>query len=116
MARFAGAPVPALRLDTVLHDDFDALRAARGEDDTRMITFVDGLDEAALGGSFSYRATSGERYVAQLAPALDHMFNHQTHHRGQCHAVLTGFGTEVPGLDLMRFYGEVGHGGLIRLS
>ena len=54
--------------------------------------------------------------MAELAPALDHLFNHQTHHRGQCHAILTGLGTEAPGLDLMGFYNEVGHGGLIRLG
>ena len=116
MARLAGAPTPALRLDTVLHDDFDALRAARGEEDTRIITFVDGLDDAALGSSFNYSPVSGGRYVAQVGPVLDHLFNHQTHHRGQCHAVLTGLGAEAPALDLMAFYNEVGHGGLIRLS
>ncbi|WP_237476480.1 DinB family protein [Lichenibacterium dinghuense] len=117
MARFTGAPVPALRLDAVLHDDFDALRAARGEEDTRIITFVDGLDDQALSSSFTYSPVSMPgRFVAQLGPALDHLFNHQTHHRGQCHAILTGLGRAAPSLDLMVFYGEVGHGGLIRLS
>lgn len=117
MARFTDAPVPALRLDTVLYDDFDALRAARGEEDTRIITFVDGLDAAALASSFTYSPVSRPgRFVAQLGPALDHVFNHQTHHRGQCHAILTGLGREAPSLDLMAFYGEVGHGGLIRLA
>ncbi len=116
MARFAGAPALPLKLDTILHDDFDALRAARGEEDTRIITYVDGLDEAALASSFGYSRTSGERYVAQLGPALDHLFNHHTHHRGQCHAVLTGLGAGAPALDLLAFYNEVGHGGLIRLA
>lgn len=116
MARFTGAPVPALKLDSVLYDDFDALSAARGEEDTRIIAYVDGLDEAKLASSFGYTPSRGGRYVAELAPALDHLFNHQTHHRGQCHAILTGLGTEAPGLDLMGFYNEVGHGGLIRLA
>ena len=116
MARFAGAPTPALRLDTVVHDGFDALRAARGEEDTGIITYVDGLDGAALRSSFGYSPTAGGRYVAELGPALDHLFNHQTHHRGQCHAVLTGLGRDAPALDLMAFYKEVGHGGLIRLA
>lgn len=116
LARFTGAPVPALRLDSVLHEDFDALRAARGEQDTGLITYVDGLDAAALGSSFTYAPAAGGRYVAQLGPALDHLFNHQTHHRGQCHAVLTGLGAGAPALDLMAFYNEVGHGGLIRLA
>ena len=80
------------------------------------MAYVDGLDAAALAQTFTYRrATAPETYVAELGPALDHMFNHQTHHRGQAHAVLTGLGAEAPALDLMAFYAEVGYGGLVRL-
>ena len=117
MARFTGAKPGTLRLDTILHDDFESLHAARQAEDTRLIGFVDGLDAAALAGTFTYqRTTSLETYVAELGPALDHVFNHQTHHRGQAHAVLTGLGAEAPALDLALFYAEVGHGGLIRIA
>ena len=117
MGRFTGRPEVGLRLDTILHDDFDALHAARQNEDTRIITYVDGLDVAALAGTISYsRATAQESYVQELGGALEHLFNHQTHHRGQAHAILTGFGAEAPALDLIFFYREVGFGGLIRLS
>lgn len=117
MGRFTGKPEVGLRLDTILHDDFDGLHAARQAEDTRIMAYVDGLDAAALARSFTYRRTGApETYVADLPPALDHMFNHQTHHRGQAHAVLTGLGVAAPALDLMAFYVEVGYGGLIRLS
>ena len=117
MARFAGRPAPSVRLDAILYDDFDALRAARGEEDTRIITYVDGLDPGALAGTFSFEARSMPgRYVQEIGPALDHLFNHQTHHRGQAHAILTGLGADAPSLDLALFYAEVGHGGLVRLS
>lgn len=117
MARFAGRPPLPARLDAIVFDDFDALRTARGEEDTRIITYVDGLDARALAGTFSFQAQSMPgRYVQELGPALDHLFNHQTHHRGQAHAILTGLGAEAPGLDLALFYAEVGHGGLIRLA
>ena len=117
LARFTGAEAGPLRLDTILHDDFDGLHAARQAEDTRIITFVDGLDAAALERSFTYRRMSSpETYSGTLGPALDHLFNHQTHHRGQAHAVLTGLGAEAPALDLARFYAEVGHGGLIRIA
>jgi len=39
----------------------------------------------------------------QLVPALAHWFNHQTHHRGQVHALLTGLVGEAPELDLLFF-------------
>ncbi|RYC33018.1 damage-inducible protein DinB [Lichenibacterium minor] len=117
MERLSGGSAPALRLDSILHDDFDALRSARGAEDTRIIGFVDGLDEAALRSSFTYRPlTLPGRYVGEVGPALDHMFNHQTHHRGQCHAVLTGLGAPAPALDLAPFYLEVGFGGLTRIA
>lgn len=35
------------------------------------------------------------------APALDHFFNHQTHHRGQAHCLLTGLTGGAPSLDLI---------------
>ncbi len=38
-----------------------------------------------------------------LKPALDHWFNHQTHHRGQAHAILTALGKPAPELDLLVF-------------
>ena len=117
MARFAGTAPATHRLDAILHDDLDALRAARGEEDTRIITYVDGLDAAALAGTFSYRrASANESYAQELGGALDHVFNHQTHHRGQAHAILTGLGAEAPSLDLAQFYREVGFGGLIRIA
>ena len=117
MARFAGTDAGPLRLDTILFDGFDALHAARQAEDTRIITFVDGLDAAAAARTFTYRrATAPETYVAELGPALDHLFNHQAHHRGQAHAVLTGLGAAAPSLDLALFYAEVGHGGLIRIA
>ena len=38
-----------------------------------------------------------------LSPALDHWFNHQTHHRGQAHMILTSLGKSAPELDLLYF-------------
>jgi uncharacterized damage-inducible protein DinB len=40
-----------------------------------------------------------------LAPALDHFFNHQTHHRGQAHCILSTIGGRdaAPSLDLILF-------------
>jgi uncharacterized damage-inducible protein DinB len=44
------------------------------------------------------------RTVSQrLSPALSHFFNHQTHHRGQAHMVLTVLGRPSVSLDLALF-------------
>jgi uncharacterized damage-inducible protein DinB len=47
---------------------------------------------------------SDMRTISQrLAPALAHMFNHQTHYRGQVHAALTMLKHPAPDLDMMIF-------------
>ena len=115
--RFTGEGAPPAKLDAILYDDFASLHAARQSEDTRIISFVDGLDDAALAGRFRYtRASSPERYEQELAPAIDHLFNHQTHHRGQVHALLTGLGAAAPALDLLFFHREVGFGGMRRIG
>ena len=45
-----------------------------------------------------------------LGPALAHLFNHHTHHRGQVHALLTGLTGTAPALDLIVFQRETGIG------
>ncbi|TIX20548.1 MAG: damage-inducible protein DinB, partial [Mesorhizobium sp.] len=60
--------------------------------------------DKALSGRFSYMTVSDMRTISQrLAPALDHFFNHQTHHRGQAHAILTVLGRPSVPLDLTLF-------------
>lgn len=38
---------------------------------------------------------------------LLHMFNHGTHHRGQISAAVSGFGYDVPAMDLIRYLREI---------
>jgi uncharacterized damage-inducible protein DinB len=112
MHRFTGEGEVADRLDAILFEDRAALAAARGQEDRRIVGFVDGLDDAKLAGTFRYRrASTPEQYEQALAPALAHLFNHQTHHRGQVHALLTGLVGEAPPLDLLFFQRERGIGG-----
>jgi uncharacterized damage-inducible protein DinB len=112
MARFTGDETPPPALDAVLHEDFAALRAAREAMDARIVGFVEGLGEADLERGFSYRTISNPVVVTQpLAPALDHVFNHQTHHRGQAHALLTRLAGTAPSFDLILYQRETGRGG-----
>ena len=53
-------------------------------------------------GRFTYMTVTDMRTVSQrLAPALAHLFNHQTHHRGQAHMILTVLGKPSVPLDLI---------------
>lgn len=104
MKRFTGEGQAPAALDTILFADFGKLRAAREAEDRRIADYVEGLTEKALAGRFTYMTVTDLRTVSQrLAPALAHFFNHQTHHRGQAHAILTSLGKPSLVLDLIYF-------------
>ena len=104
MQRFAGEGEAPNRLDAILFETLDELRVARETEDRRIVDFVERLDEARIAGTIKYRRVSSpEQFEQQLAPALAHWFNHQTHHRGQIHALLTGLVGTAPELDLLFF-------------
>jgi uncharacterized damage-inducible protein DinB len=104
MQRFTGEGDAPDRLDAILFERFEELRAAREAEDRRIVDFVERLDDRSIAGTVRYRRVSSpEQFEQQLAPALAHWFNHQTHHRGQVHALLTGLVGEAPALDLLFF-------------
>ena len=104
MQRFTGTGTAPDRLDAILFETLDELRPAREAEDRRIVDFVDALDDFRLAGSIRYRrVTTPEIFEQQLALALAHWFNHQTHHRGQVHGLLTGLVGQAPELDLL-FY------------
>jgi uncharacterized damage-inducible protein DinB len=75
------------------------------------------LSDADIAGSLRYRTVVNPRTIEQpLAPALDHFFNHQTHHRGQAHCLLTAIAGDAPSFDLIIFQRETGFGGLRTLD
>jgi uncharacterized damage-inducible protein DinB len=97
-------------LDAILYEDRLELARARIAEDERLITVIEKYDEAALRGLHSYRTTSGMPQSQVLAVILMHLFNHQTHHRGQAHACLSILtGNEPPSLDLIVFSAVAHH-------
>lgn len=107
--RFTGEGESYPRLDLVLYDDLDDLRRAREAEDRRILDWVADLAEEELAGTFTYhRVSTPEAITQELAPALAHFFNHQTHHRGQVHALMTAIGGRdaAPELDLLFFQRE----------
>jgi uncharacterized damage-inducible protein DinB len=104
MQRFTGTGVAPAKLDAILHEPLQALRDARQKEDARIIAFINSLDTAALTGTIRYRrVTANEEIEQELAGALAHWFNHQTHHRGQVHALLMSLVGQAPELDLAYF-------------
>ena len=117
MRRFTGTGDAPNRLDVILVENFNELRAARRMEDARISNYCAELTDEKLSGPLryiSYRTITKPTEIRQeLAPALDHFFNHQTHHRGQLHCLLTAIGGRdaAPSLDLLLYQREMGLGG-----
>jgi len=93
-------------LDQILYGELAGLRVARQAEDARLIAFVDRLTEAELLGSATYKNTQGKPFTTPLAQVLAHLFNHQTHHRGQATDLLAQTGVPPPELDLIYYLRE----------
>ncbi len=102
MKRLTGEGEHPDKLNAIIHGDRRELALARADEDDRIVRFVASLDEAALAGTLKYATTSGKAFEQPRAYVLSHFFNHQTHHRGQAHTVLSIVtGKEPPSLDLL---------------
>lgn len=102
MKRLTGEGEHPDKLNAIIHDDRRALALARADEDDRIIRFVASLDDTALAGVLKYATTSGKPFEQSRADILSHFFNHQTHHRGQAHTILSiCTGKEPPVLDLL---------------
>jgi uncharacterized damage-inducible protein DinB len=103
MSRFAGweKPMVGMREGLETRAAFADLRAARVETDGRIGAWADGLDEAWLRGDLTWFSGVTQTDVTRSRALLvTHMFNHQTHHRGQIHAMLTAAGERTGDTDL----------------
>jgi uncharacterized damage-inducible protein DinB len=82
-----------------------ALKEAQPAVDRRLLKIVEALDSAGLQRIVSvYRGTSIQR--ERMDRLLLHLFQHQVHHRGQAHAMLSGTSVSPPQLDEFFSAGE----------
>ncbi|WP_339107763.1 DinB family protein [Thioclava sp. GXIMD4216] len=103
LARFGvGAPLGlGLPESTGLIHDWDLFQSDRQALDQQIFDWVEGLDETWFSGTLSwYSGALGRDMVRPHAQVLAHIFNHQTHHRGQIHAMLSMAGVNSGVTDL----------------
>jgi uncharacterized damage-inducible protein DinB len=99
-SRFEGGGQTTPPLNTVLHEEFAALRAARVQQDERIEAFFRGAGPGFLTNRLRYVNSKGVQREDDAAMATAHLFNHQTHHRGQVHVMLAQTAVAAPSLDL----------------
>lgn len=104
LSRFAGMPKPAApnRESSTMIEDWQELMAARRAFDATILQWAEGLSPDWLSGNVTWFSGLNGREMTMQAPVLVmHFFNHQTHHRGQAHAMLTAAGAKPDDTDLM---------------
>ena len=103
MSRFAGwaKPTHPIKQSAQLYDDFGELSAERVRADASISEWATGVAQEWLDRDLVWFSGSMQREM-KLSRRLCvvHMFNHQTHHRGQAHAALTYFGHDPGATDL----------------
>ena len=103
MSRFTDVPKPegGIPGPVSLYQAWDLLKRERAAFDETMIAWADGLDAAWLADDLTYYSSGAKRDITRPKWLLvTHMFNHQTHHRGQVHCMLTQAGGRPHDTDL----------------
>jgi uncharacterized damage-inducible protein DinB len=103
MSRFDNWPKPdtPIKQSAQMIDDFTELSAVREQADADITRWAHKVDDAWLGEDMVWFSGAANREMrAPKGLLVAHFFNHQTHHRGQAHAMLTAAGQETGDTDL----------------
>jgi uncharacterized damage-inducible protein DinB len=92
-------PPPDFADATLLHD-------AQIASDWRLLAFCQGQTEASLLEGLVLPRPNRTPPPSSVLSILEHLFQHQTHHRGQAHAMLAGTAVKPPQLDEFFLAGE----------
>ncbi|TQV83258.1 DinB family protein [Denitrobaculum tricleocarpae] len=101
MGRFTGRDYEIKPIGVDLYEDFEVLRAARTEMDQDILDWTSGLGRPWLERSLTWTSGSDGKTRSQVTWQLVlHMFNHQTHHRGQLTTLFSQQGLDIGPTDM----------------
>ncbi len=88
-------------LGQILYDDFKDLSSGRRETDDAISSWVRELRPDTLETDLSYARSNGQMMSIPFWHAAAHLFNHQTHHRGQVSTLLYQLGRDLGVTDFL---------------
>jgi uncharacterized damage-inducible protein DinB len=101
LSRFTSDPPRPPRLGEEIHADFATLRSAREKLDERLLAWSESLEPGWLEATFRYASqVDGRERSVPTWVLVTHLFNHQTHHRGQLTTLLSQLGQDPGVTDL----------------
>ncbi|WP_286135012.1 DinB family protein [Neptunicoccus cionae] len=104
MSRFDGGAAPTVpgAQSTEFHKEWDSFCEQRNLTDQRIVDWAEGLSDSDLSGDITWFSGLKQSDISQPKSLIyTHVFNHQTHHRGQVHAMLTQAGVKTADTDLV---------------
>lgn len=102
LGRITGLPFQVQSLAQELYPDFTTLRQEREQTDAELQTLIASLTAERLAQPVTYVSVSkGTNVTLSLGLLLTHLFNHQTHHRGQLTTLLSQLGYDYGDTDLI---------------
>ncbi|HEY8610022.1 MAG TPA: DinB family protein [Roseomonas sp.] len=103
VSRFDGGEKPPVSLkgSAAMEPDFVTLVGKRVAMDARIAAWAESLTAERLAGDFTwFSGAAGREVSCPMGMVVTHVFNHQTHHRGQAHALITAAGEDTGDTDL----------------
>jgi uncharacterized damage-inducible protein DinB len=104
MSRFSDLPKPggSIKESPSLYPDWATLKRERRAFDEAILDWAERLDPAWLAGDLTwYSGAAKAERTKPKALLVVHLFNHQAHHRGQVHCMLTQAGATPDDTDLV---------------
>lgn len=98
-------PLPEL-VRAITFPDLAQLRSGREAMDAAIIDFTREATDELYARPLRYANSAGESHTRLSGLVLRHVFNHQTHHRGQATTLLSQFGIDVGSTDLSTLIAE----------
>lgn len=104
--RLEKKPTTFTTLDEILHEGFDVLETAHRSNDAWYVAFCDQMEPSELEGDLSFQAVGMDQpefFSLPLRLCLTNLFQHQIHHRGQVHHMISHAGVYPPPVDVVKF-------------
>ncbi len=88
-------------LSELIYSDIVQLKTAREKMDSVIVRFAEEAFEEDFNDNLTYTNTQGKAFKKHFGSLVQHLFNHQTHHRGQVSTLLNQQGIDIGSTDLL---------------
>ncbi len=103
ISRIEGKEHGLKSLDQILYENLFQLEEARIKEDKHLVDLVNNLSNESINKEITYKGFEMGNQTYTINLVLITLFNHQTHHRGQIHNMLSQAGIRPPKIDIPDF-------------